>query len=49
MIRRHLVSGLLFPDKARFQQYYEALLAIQQYYCPGILMRDLPKKRKEPF
>lgn len=29
------IRSFLFPDKARFQQYYEALLAIQQYYCPG--------------
>jgi bifunctional DNase/RNase len=37
------VRAFIFPDKARFKQYYDALMAIQQYYCPDYLdPGDLP-------
>lgn len=28
------IRAFIFPEKERFQQYYEALMALQEYYCP---------------
>jgi len=29
------IRSFLFPDQSAFEQYYEALMAIQHYYLPG--------------